>query len=228
MPNHTFFTDLANKIISLKKNLIFKIAIDGVDGSGKTVFTRRLYDALTDFKCKVCVVSIDGFHHPKEIRYQRGELSPEGYYYDSFDNDFIVSKVFEPLMQGGDRKIIPRKFDYKTNGSVMPNEMALTDEYYFIFEGVFLHRPELLPYWDFTIFLDCSFSTILERVKKRDLPFLKSEQVILQKYEQRYIPGQRLYLSECDPKSKAHLVIDNNNFDHPMITIDRMINLFNS
>jgi hypothetical protein len=30
-------------------------------------------------------VSIDGFHPPRELRVQRGDLSAEGYYRDSFD-----------------------------------------------------------------------------------------------------------------------------------------------
>ena len=37
------------------------------------------------------------------------------------------------------------------------------------------------------------------------------------RYEQRYIPGQKLYLNECRPKEKADAVFDNTDIDHPSV-----------
>lgn len=47
---------------------------------------------------------MDGFHHPREIRYRRGSLSPEGYYRDAFDYDAVHAQLLEPLGPGGDRR----------------------------------------------------------------------------------------------------------------------------
>jgi len=37
------------------------------------------------------------------------------------------------------------------------------------------------------------------------------------RYEQRYVPGQQLYFSRCDPKRRATLVIGNDDPEHPVI-----------
>jgi uridine kinase len=58
------------------------VGVDGPDAAGKTTPADHLADAL---EVPTLRVSIDGFHQPRELRYQRGELSAEGYYHDSFD-----------------------------------------------------------------------------------------------------------------------------------------------
>ncbi len=57
-----------------------RIAVDGIDAAGKTTLADRLGVLLQ--ATRVC---IDDFLHPKEVRYARGDESPEGYYEDSFD-----------------------------------------------------------------------------------------------------------------------------------------------
>jgi uridine kinase len=70
-------------------------------------------------------------------------------------------------------------------------------------DGVFLQRPELDDLWDVRIWLDISFERALERalVRDADMPDVR------RRYEQRYFPGQRLYLDEIDPRSHAEIVV---------------------
>jgi uridine kinase len=46
---------------------------------------------------------------------------------------------------------------------------------------------------------------------------LGSENEILEKYEQRYVPGQKLYFEEAKPREKANVILDNSDFENPII-----------
>jgi len=62
-----------------------RVAIDGVDGSGKTTLADELVEPLRRAGRDVIRASVDGFHNPRVVRYTRGPDSPEGYFLDSFD-----------------------------------------------------------------------------------------------------------------------------------------------
>jgi uridine kinase len=81
----------------------------------------------------------------------------------------------------------------------------------------FCRGLELRNCWDFTIFVKADFQVTLMCALARDLPLFGSTEEIRRRYEARYIPGQMLYLEECDPESRADLVIDNNDPLHPTL-----------
>ena len=82
---------------------------------------------------------------------------------------------------------------------------------------MFLRRPELDGHWDFSVFVDASFEITLERARERDLNSFGSDDDVLRQYEQRYIPGQKMYFMECQPKERASVIIDNNDPNNPVI-----------
>jgi uridine kinase len=71
-------------------------------------------------------------------------------------------------------------------------------------DGVFLQRPELDDLWHLRIWVDISFEDALERATIRDAHLFDD---VRERYERRYFPGQRLYLSEVDPRSRADIVV---------------------
>ena len=89
-----------------------------------------------------------------------------------------------------------------------------------LFDGVFLLRPELIQYWDFSIFLDVKFCVSVPRAVQRDISSgdQKWNANILQaRYKRRYVPGQQLYLREAKPKEQASIIVDNNDYWNPVI-----------
>jgi len=64
-----------------------RVAVDGVDGSGKSVFADQLAGVLREQARPVVRASVDDFHHPRAQRYRRGRSSPSGFWLDSFDYD---------------------------------------------------------------------------------------------------------------------------------------------
>ena len=76
-------------------------------------------------------------------------------------------------------------------------------------------------YWDYTIFVDAAFAVTLGRARQRDLALFGNVSDVTQRYEQRYIPGQQLYLEACCPKQRADLVIENNDPGQPVLVKGR-------
>lgn len=202
-------TQIADPIIRLKRPPPAKIAIDGIDASGKTTLADELAVFLQQTGHPIIRASIDGFHNPREVRHQRGPLSPEGYFYDSFDYPTLKKLLLVPLSENGDLHYQAALFDFRTDGAVKaPIEIAPPNAI-LLFDGVFLQRPELTAYWDFTIFVDVSFEVALARALERDLPLFGDKAVVLGRYQKRYIPAQRHYMDLCHPRDHANIVVEN-------------------
>ena len=209
--------NLASAIVALPHSHPIRVAIDGVDASGKTTLADELAPAVTALGKSVIRASIDGFHNPAAIRKRRGPLSPEGYYHDSFNTDALVKSLLQPLGPGGSLVFRRAIFDFRTDQPVdAPLEQAQSNAI-LLFDGVFLLRPGLREHFDFSIFLRADFSTTVERAERRDLSLFGTVEEIRRRYQERYVPGQRLYLSEVQPEHWASVVIDNNDPLRPIV-----------
>ena len=82
-----------------------------------------------------------------------------------------------------------------------------------IFDGIFLHRPELRAHWDYSVFLEVRFAVSVARMAERDAsspdPGAASNR--------RYVGGQEIYLARCHPRRWASVVINNDDLDSPYI-----------
>jgi len=66
--------------ISEQKTKPIRVAINGIEGTGKTIFANKLTKFLKQ-RSKIAIqVSIDGFHFNKEHRYKQGRNSANGYF----------------------------------------------------------------------------------------------------------------------------------------------------
>lgn len=218
MDFHQFLIDfiLARK----KSDHPITVGINGVDGSGKTVLAGNLTRILEQAGHSVCRISVDDFHHPRQHRYRRGELSPESYYYDSINYEAVANKALKPVFE-------VQEYPFLCQTKVFDLELDKEDKLFqkidrdtiILAEGVFLFRPESLPFLNVKIFIEADFKAILERVKIRDIKTLGSAEKIQERYERKYIPGQKLYFEDVNPKNLADIIIDNNDFENPQIKI---------
>lgn len=210
---------LATIILEKQKDSPILVGIDGVDASGKTTLAEELVNELKGSGRPIIRASIDGFHNPKSIRYTKGENSPEGYYFNSFNHKAIAEVLLDPL-SSGKLRYETGVFDYRTDSEVVLPVKTATNDSILIMEGIFLFRPKLINYWDIKIFVDVDFKITVKRAVKRvaEREYIGSEQEILDKYKKRYIPGQQLYFEQAQPKEKADIIIDNSDFENPVIT----------
>jgi len=209
--------ELSSRIYQLHPGHPVRVAIDGIDAAGKTVFADALGEKLRTLDRHVIRASVDGFHNPAEVRRHRGPLSPDGYYHDSFDYTALRSSLLDPLGPGGDRRYRVAVFDFRTDRVVDSQPQTAPDDAILVFEGVFLLRPELRGSWDFSVFLRVDFGITVARAESRDLAMFGTADEVRERYERRYVPGQRLYLDEACPESVADLVIDNSDFERPFV-----------
>ncbi|MCC9193692.1 uridine kinase [Arthrobacter sp. zg-Y916] len=186
------------------------VAVDGVDGSGKTTFADALAGVLP---CPAARVSIDGFHRVRAERYRRGPDSPEGFWLDSYDYGAFRRLAIDPLRPGGSGRCRTASHDLGSDVLIEGPELQVPGRAFVLVDGIFLHRPELAEIWDASLFLDVSFETSYRRMELRDGSDPDSEAA----GNHRYVQGQRLYLSACDPRSAADIVIDNNDAEAPVL-----------
>ncbi len=218
MERHVLVEDLASRIAAIVRPHPVRVAIDGVDAAGKTTLADELAPVLAGLRRPVIRASIDGFHHPAAIRRRRGPLSPEGYFLDSFNYPALVEALLQPLGPGGTLQFRRAVFDFRTDSPVSaPIERAEPDAI-LLFDGVFLLRPEVRAHFEFSVFLHVDFNVAMERAEKRDAPLFGSTAAVRQRYETRYVPGQRLYLAGVQPDQWASVVVDNNDPVRPAVT----------
>jgi uridine kinase len=204
---------LAERIVAVVRPHPVRVAIDGVDGVGKTTLADALAQPIRRHGRAVIRASIDGFHYPRRIRYQLGRSSPEGYFHHSSDYTAVTSNLLGPLGPGGSLAYRPAVFDYRTDSEI-PTRFAIAPaDAILLFDGVFLLRPELMTSWDFSIFLDAPFEVTIARAAQRD----GSSPSVDAPENRRYVEGQQLYLRLCDPKSTAMIVVDNEDLAAPEI-----------
>jgi uridine kinase len=204
-------------ILQQRPNHPLRVAIDGVDASGKTCLADELAKALRSQPRQVIRASVDGFHNPKHIRRQKGSFSPEGFYRDSYNYPALIGNLLKPLGPEGDRRYRTAVFDVRQELPLTTPAQTAPRGAILIMDGIFLLRPELLTYWDLKIFLDANFSNTVSRGVARDAEFIGSAAEAKARYAERYVPGQQIYLSEAHPLDKANVLIDNNIFDEPKL-----------
>lgn len=209
MSRDELLATLAAKIHALSLDHPIRVGIDGCDAAGKSTLADDLVLPLSALGRPVLRASIDGFHNPSATRYQRGRGSPEGYFFDSFDNAAVVRELLGPLGPGGSRLYRPAIFDCRHDRPLVASVFVAQPDAVLLFDGVFLHRDELFSFWDYSLFLDVDFETALHRAEVRDLGLLGSVASVRALYEQRYIPGQKLYISRCNPTARASVVVLN-------------------
>lgn len=211
---------LVSRITRIELPHPIRVAIDGPDAAGKTILAQDLIAPLRAHGRPVIRASIDGFHNPARIRHRRGATSPEGYYSDSFNYQALIESLLAPLGPGGSRQYLSAIFDYRTDSEIQAPIQAAEINAVLLFDGVFLLRPELMGYWDFTIFVEAAFEITVGRAEQRDAKLFDGVAEVRKRYEQRYIPGQKLYYAECQPRERADIVIDNNDARDPVVTKD--------
>lgn len=127
------------------------VGVDGRAGSGKSTFADEL--ARTLERRGHCVVrsTTDLFHRPRQERMQLGVTSPDGYYLHSHQLDSITRELLEPFDNGA-VEVLVSAFDEPSNRP-RPLKVAVPARSILVFDGLFLHRPELRSFWDLTVML---------------------------------------------------------------------------
>jgi uridine kinase len=207
---------VAEEILALPADRVRRVAIDGVDGAGKTHFATELGEELTGRGATVITASVDGFLNPPRTRHRRGRDSEEGFYRDSFDYGRMCRLLLDPLSPRGTGEYVRAVYDVRREREVRVLPELAPDDAILLVDGIFTHRDELIRYWDYSVWLEVPFDVAIPRGAGRGYgdPNPGSPK------NRRYIGGQRLYMAECHPDRRATVVIDNSDLHNPTLVTE--------
>lgn len=184
------------------------VGISGVDCAGKSSLAEALRGRLTAAGLPVVVLEGDELTRPAGERYAAPDQGL-AYYRDSFDYRVVFERLLPAVRNSFDGELEIRVTDWEHNGW-KTRKLALSPAAVVIVEGCFLFAHGRAEEFDLSIWLDLPLAGILPRAlqRPRDLDRMGGPQGVRSRYEERYIPGQRLYLERDRPQEQADLVLD--------------------
>lgn len=209
------FEMLKNRIIEIQqqKQKAARVGINGIEGTGKTVFCEKLTQYLVEHKLDAIQVSIDGYHNTKEIRYRQGRDSAKGYYEDGYCEKEFVEKVLKSS-QTENPSYVASIHDLETDEILDLEPIPLSNKTILLTDGSYLFKEIYAEYWDLKIYLKTDFETASKRGIHRDSAQLGGFEKAKEKYENRYHLASKMYIEENNPESKADFIINNSDFEN--------------
>lgn len=190
-----------------------RVGIDGFSAAGKSTLADELA-AIVTAQGRPCLrADLDDFKRPRAER----PAGPEGFYRGAYDLDAIGRFLLTPLEPGGDRQVHLRFFDQQRQAPFPVEVQLVPANAVVIADGAYLLRPELRDRWDLRIFVEIDFDLVLARGAARDAAWTGSAEAAAEHYRNYYIPAERLYDAEADPRSHADVIVDNRNLANPII-----------
>ncbi|HTY81549.1 MAG TPA: HAD hydrolase-like protein [Dehalococcoidales bacterium] len=188
----------------------YVIGVSGIDCAGKTTFADALARHLKLRGFKTQPVHLDDFHNPKAVRYS-GTDEAVNYFKNSFNIRQLTEKLLVPMREKNNYTATLKLLDLATDKYSRTIRYTFLPDTIVVLEGVFLFRKELAPFIDYKIWLEIPFEESQRRAISRD-----SRETNL-KYVTKYLPAQRKYIQETNPRSTADIVVDNTNYEYPVI-----------
>ena len=168
------------------------VGIDGHSSAGKSTFADELASRIDG----ACRSTTDSFHNPRAVRLPPDLDLAESYVERSHDLVRLRWYVLDPFRRG-EGTWRAAAFDEPSDSPVDAPEEPVPVDGVLLFDGLFLQRPELAPYWDMTILL-----TGPSRAPRTGY---------------RYVEGWQRYRERCRPEEQATIVIDNDDLAAPKI-----------
>lgn len=180
------------------------LAVDGVDGAGKTTFADALGTLLTSRGRAVVRATIDGFHHPLAHRRAHGR-TPEAVWSRHFDYEALRRELLDPWRAGPGASYRPAAHDVVTDETLDLPPRPVPARGVLVVDGLFCQRAELAGCWDAVVLLDVPFAVSVARMSRRDGGSPDPDHPD----QRRYVDAQRHYLETCRPRERADLVVLN-------------------
>jgi uridine kinase len=205
---------IAGHVLSLGSDRL-RVAIDGSTAAGKTSLGHELAEQICAAGRPVLRASLDDFKKPWREAHVYDRASCEGYYRNAFDYTAITTLLLEPCGPQGSGQCALCSVDPLTQRDHSSDVVQAPADAVLIVDGVFAFRPQINDHWDLRIWLHVDPEVSIERGIARDQHREGGEAEAL--LRDRYLPAERLYMTEVDPATLAEIVIDNNAFDDPKI-----------
>jgi uridine kinase len=201
---------IAVAILAVQRSHAVRVLVDGRSAAGKTTFASELARRLAVGGRQVVVAEFDEFH-PAGYRSSGGSsaYTPERYLEEGFDFAAFDRDVMGPAAPGGDGRLTLSLEDPSPRADLRPDGILVVD-------GCFLAKPALRGAWDFVIWLDVSFETMVERAARRDVAWVHDEATVRRRYQTFWRDTHALY-EGLGPRETADAIIDNEDALRPRL-----------
>lgn len=185
------------------KNRPFIVGIDGLGGSGKTTLALNLKQELRIVDHEASILHMDDHIVKKSERYGTGNEEWYEYYVLQWNIELIRTDLFLKLYRNHETIALP--FYQSLTDTIVTQPINITPATIILIEGVFLQRKEWRDFFDYMIFIDCSYEVRAERVVGRDV-YLGDEQARIDKYKRRYWLAEEHYFLNENPIGQADYI----------------------
>jgi uridine kinase len=169
------------------------IGIDGHGGSGKSTFARTLQKLRP---ADIQVIEMDDFYLPSEAR-KNGDDSPLQIGGD-FDWQRLRDQVLLPLSRAENASY--QRYDWDSD--TLAEWHDVKNDGIVIIEGIYSTREELRDFYDYTIWVDCSYETRLQRGIERDGEEARD------KWVNEWMPKEDIYVKTQKPHEKSNMLVE--------------------
>lgn len=181
------------------------MAVSGIDSSGKGHITDMLVAELNSQGIQVVSINIDPW---LTLPKQRFNLENPGEHF--YHHAFVFEELFRQLVLLLQQR---RSLHLETTltgqfGTPFTQVYNFQNVDVIVLEGIFLLKRSLLHYYDFKVWIECSFETALKRALQRNQEGLLPEE-ITRDYDAIYFPAQKFHFAVDDPRSKAGYIYRN-------------------
>jgi uridine kinase len=189
------------------------VAIDGLDGSGKSELARSLVSACEAAGAgPVILFRVDDFRRPLGALAGEDEATA---YYDRYYDFASLDACLVAFEAGAARASAPR-WDPARELVDGERDLAFGDARLGFIEGVFVLRSQVAARVPL-ILLEVSEAEARRRIGARDAARGRAADVIEHRIENRYFPAQRRYRAAFDPARRADVIIDNEAWANPRV-----------
>ncbi len=208
---------LAERIVALGSGRL-RIAVDGYTASGKTSFAHELAAEVRSHGRPTLRASFDDFKKPWRDAREKGydRITGDGYYRNAPDFESATALLLEPAGPTGSGTVVLCGHDPLTGVDHRDVTVQAPPDSVLIVDSVFAMRPEYNSYWDLRIWVDVAPELSLARGIDRDAA-AEGRAEAERLHRDRYHASELIYIDEVDPVAKADVVIDNTNFDQPVL-----------
>ena len=185
----TDVADIATAIEPLRAELgRVVVAISGYAGAGKSVLARRLVD-IVDGAVRV---RGDDFLDPSRVHRRSAD-------WDGVDRPRMRTELLEPFRDGRPAVIRPLDWSSGRLGTATP----LPRTSVLVVDSIGIFHPELLPWFDLTVWVDADLQVAQERGMRRDQAAGLDHDVL---WTDVWTPNDREFEQTFSPRSVADIV----------------------
>ncbi len=219
-------TYILAQIDLIKQDNPIMVAINGIDGVGKTHLAQKLSSNLVKKKKNTIHLSIDNFANFRNKNngnpHVNKETAAQWHYEDAFDFLTFKNSVIDPIknIRNGKAYIKTKVFSWHADESVSSPPSLVTNDTIIIVDGVFLFHPSLVNSWDFKIFLSADFEHVLLRALDRDSSTLEDRRQKEREYRNCYYAAQKMYFETVRPEEISDIVINYNDYQRPILKLE--------